>query len=163
RQVARELLLTGRRPRDRDERMIANNFQAMELIRAHPSSPLSVDFILELHRVLTEGTLAPEDVGRFRRRDESVIVQDASDGRVLPLPPDADQLGERMAVLVDFANGASDGERVFVHPFIRAVLLHFMLSYEHPFVDGNGRTARALFYWCMLRRKYWLTEFLAIS
>jgi Fic family protein len=66
-----------------------------------------------------------------------------------------------MAELVDFANHAP--ERVFVHPFIRAALLHFMLSYEHPFVDGNGRTARALFYWSMLRQKYWLTEFLAIS
>ena len=33
----------------------------------------------------------------------------------------------------------------------------------HPFVDGNGRTARALFYWYMLKQGYWLTEYLSIS
>jgi len=162
RQVAKELLLTGRKPRSRDERMIANNFEAMELIRDHLADPLSLDFVLEVHRVLTEGTLAPGDVGRFRRKDEPVVVQDAGDGQVLHVPPDVDQLPERMADLVAFANGAAENE-VFVHPFVRSAALHFMLSYEHPFVDGNGRTARALFYWSMLRQQYWLTEFLAIS
>ena len=33
----------------------------------------------------------------------------------------------------------------------------------HPFVDGNGRTARAVFYWYMLKKGYWLTEYLSIS
>jgi len=51
----------------------------------------------------------------------------------------------------------------FIHPTIRAIVLHFMLAYIHPFVDGNGRTARALFYWYMIRQGYWLFEFLSIS
>ena len=38
-----------------------------------------------------------------------------------------------------------------------------MLAYMHPFADGNGRTARALFYWYMLKQGYWLTEYLSIS
>ena len=42
-------------------------------------------------------------------------------------------------------------------------MLHFWLAYDHPFVDGNGRTARALFYWLMLRHNYWLFEFISIS
>ena len=42
-------------------------------------------------------------------------------------------------------------------------MLHFWLGYDHPFVDGNGRTARALFYWAMLRQQYWLFEFISIS
>jgi Fic family protein len=46
---------------------------------------------------------------------------------------------------------------------IRAILLHFQLAYDHPFVDGNGRTARALFYWAMLHHEYWLFEYLSIS
>jgi Fic family protein len=41
--------------------------------------------------------------------------------------------------------------------------LHFMMGYDHYFEDGNGRTARLLFYWSMLRHVYWLTEFLSIS
>ncbi len=51
----------------------------------------------------------------------------------------------------------------FIHPVIRAMVLHFWLAYDHPFVDGNGRTARALFYWSMLRSGYWLFEFVSIS
>ena len=61
-----------------------------------------------------------------------------------------------------FAN--SDGaEGPFIHPVVRAIVVHLWLAYDHPFVDGNGRTARVLFYWSMLRQGYWLTEFISIS
>lgn len=69
---------------------------------------------------------------------------------------------ERLEKLCCFANLGEDDEP-FVHPVIRAILLHFMLGYIHPFVDGNGRTARALFYWSMARQKYWLMEYISIS
>ena len=46
---------------------------------------------------------------------------------------------------------------------VRAIALHFWLAYDHPFSDGNGRTARALFYWAMLQQGYWLFEFISIS
>jgi len=46
---------------------------------------------------------------------------------------------------------------------VRAIILHFWLAYDHPFVDGNGRTARALFYWAMLRNGFCLCEFIFIS
>src|SRR5680860_893445 len=49
------------------------------------------------------------------------------------------------------------------HPVVRSILVHFWLAYDHPFEDGNGRTARALFYWAMLREGYWLFEYLSIS
>ena len=162
RKVAKEMLLSGRQPRNRDEQMIANNFAAMSLVRDKRDRDLSVPFILELHEVLTAHTLdAADEAGRFRRPDESVAVTHDADGTVVHVPPPAEELAERMQRLCDFANAsAEDG---FVHPVIRAILLHFGLAYDHPFVDGNGRTARALFYWAMLRHGYWLTEFLSIS
>lgn len=46
---------------------------------------------------------------------------------------------------------------------VRAILLYFWLACDHPLVDGNGRAARALFYWALLHRGYWLFEFLSIS
>ncbi len=76
-------------------------------------------------------------------------------------PPPARELTGRLQLLCDFANGTTGGP--FVHPVARAILLHFGLAYDHPFEDGNGRTARALFYWSMLHEGYWLTEFLSIS
>ena len=64
-------------------------------------------------------------------------------------------------LIVGFANGEIPD--YFIHPAIRSILLHFWLAYDHPFVDGNGRTARALFYWSMLHHGYWLFEFLIRS
>lgn len=163
RKVAKEMLLSGRSPRNRDERMIANNFQAMEYVRRRKDERLSIDFILELHQLLTEHTLDDEgEAGRFRRPDENVVVQEHADGTVLHIPPPAAQLPARLGRLCDFAN-SDDDHAPFIHPVIRAVVLHFALAYDHPFVDGNGRTARALFYWCMLRHGYWIAEFISIS
>jgi Fic family protein len=67
-----------------------------------------------------------------------------------------------MQLLCDFAN-EDEGDGRFVHPVIRAILLHFWLAYDHPFLDGNGRTARILFFWFMRTRGYWLAEYLPIS
>lgn len=162
RKVAKEMLLSGRAPRSRDEQMIANNFRAMELVRSRQKEALTRELILELHEVLTAGTLDERgEEGRFRRGDETVAVTDLGDGQILHVPPEAGQLEERIAALCAFAN--ADGDDAFIHPVVRSIALHFMLAYDHPFVDGNGRTARALFYWSMLRHNYWLAEFLSIS
>jgi len=162
RRIAKEMIRTGRPPRDKDERMIANNFRAMNRVRELASQPLEADRIFELHRMLTEGTLdPPHGAGRFRRPDEDVVVHDRADGQTLYAPPPADELPERLKRMVEFANGG--GPKTFVHPVVRSILLHFWLAYDHPFVDGNGRTARALFYWSMLKHGYWLTEYLSIS
>ncbi len=77
------------------------------------------------------------------------------------MPPPAEDLEGRIALMCDFANGRSPAG--FIPPMVRAMILHFWLAYEHPFIDGNGRTARALFYWSILRQGYWLFEYLTIS
>ena len=162
RRVAKEMLRWGRRPRDRSERMIANNYHAMEFVRELVDEDLSVPMLLELQRILTEDTLDdPGAVGRFRFPSDEVYVIDQRDGVVLHDPPDANEIGERVERLLQFANSTEDS--AFVHPVVRAILLHFMIGYDHPFVDGNGRTARALFYWAMAKYGYWMTEFLSIS
>ena len=63
--------------------------------------------------------------------------------------------------LCSFANG--DDNDNFIHPIIKAIIIHFVLAYIHPFVDGNGRTARSMFYWYMIKKGYLLTEYLSIS
>jgi Fic family protein len=162
RQVAVEMLREGRKPKDHSELMIFNNFRTMQSIQAFRNEPVTVERLLELHALIAEGTLPdPSMVGRFRSSDD-VRVVDTVDGAILHQPPSHLELQARMESLCAFAN-ASEKERPFVHPVIRAILLHFMVGYIHPFQDGNGRTARALFYWSMLRSGYWLTEFLTIS
>ena len=162
---ARQLLRTDRKPRDRGERMILNNFLTMEWLKRLRDEPLTPERLCEIQRRMTEGTLDdPADAGRFRTADRKIDVSDGY-GHVSYVPPPAEQLPERVRKLCEFANAGTEptpGE-AFLHPLIRSVLLHFWLAFDHPFVDGNGRTARALFYWSMLRRGYWLFEFVSIS
>jgi|SRR5579859_4726087 len=164
RKVAKELLRTGREPRSRSERMILNNYHALQFMREEVGDELTPEVVLELQRLLTDGTLDnPDGAGRLQRPDEDrVAVFDRHDSSLIYQPPPADQLPRRMAQLCAFANEREDTES-FMHPVVRAVLIHFWLAYDHPFEDGNGRTARALFYWSMRVQGYWLTEYLSIS
>jgi Fic family protein len=161
RKVAKAMIQEGRPPRNRSERMILNNYQGMLYVRQFIEQPLTPDIVLELQRKLTEGALDdPDAAGRFRRAEEEIVVEDETGAR-LHTPPSASELPARMNAMCDFANGSQSNE--FVPPVVRAILLHFWLAYDHPFVDGNGRTARALFYWSMARQGYWLCEYVSIS
>ena len=165
--VAKEMLRQERAPNTKSEQMILNNYRAMRFIRDVRQDPLTPAVVFELHHILTQGTLEDDgQAGRFRRDDEPISVHDNQTHEVLHEPPHAAELPARLQALCDFANAGSQVEKsegVFLHPVIRAITLHFMLGYDHPFCDGNGRTARALFYWSMARQGYWLTEFLSIS
>ncbi|MFQ5678269.1 MAG: Fic family protein [Gemmatimonadota bacterium] len=159
---AKEMLRTGRKPVDRSERMIFNNFLAMRHVRQFTDQPLTPELVLELQEIVTRDTLDDSRAGgRFRTSSDDIVVSDSLTGRVLHRPPPAEDLEKRVVLMCDFANDRSEDE--FVHPVVRAIILHFWLGYDHPFVDGNGRTARALFYWSMLSQGYWLAEYVSIS
>ncbi|MDE0066316.1 MAG: Fic family protein [Acidimicrobiaceae bacterium] len=164
RRAAREMLQTNRRPRGHAEQMVLNNFNAMQAAEqlATEETPLTPDAVLNLHRVVTEGTLHDgADAGRLQQPGEDRVMVVDNDNRVLHQPPSAEELPERMEQLCAFANAEND--EGFLHPVVRAILIHFWLGHDHPFVDGNGRTARALFYWSMLRSGYWLAQYFSIS
>lgn len=163
RDVARDMLRSSREPKDNSERMILNNYLTMREMEHWKTQKLSPELILEIHRRITQGTFDdPTAAGRFRSADEQVEVVDEQTEEVLHVPPPASALNERMQAMCDFANQPDDSEP-FVHPIIRGIVLHFWLAYDHPFKDGNGRTARALFYWLMLNRGFWLFQFVSIS
>ncbi len=160
--VAKEMLRTGRKPRDRSEQMIYNNYLSMQMIKRHLQEPLTIDLISRIHSSMTERTLeVPSLAGRFRNAaDEEIHIFD-NDGQILHIPPKAADVTALIEALCNFANNDSMDE--FVNPIIKGILLHLWLAYVHPFMDGNGRTARALFYWYMLKHKYWLFEYLSLS
>ena len=161
RKVAKEMLRLKRKPRDRSETMIVNNYYAMEFIDEISNEDLTPELIYELHRILTTNTLEnPDAVGKLRVSD-NIYVGDERDATIIHVPPKAEELADRLQNICDFAN--SEYPSVFLHPVIRAIILHFLLAYDHPFEDGNGRTARALFYWSMLKQGYWAIEFISIS
>lgn len=161
REVAKKMLREGREPRNRSEQMIMNNYRTMRRISSVKKEPLTKKLVFEIHSMVTRDTLPDSSgAGRFRRPDERIAVTNQYE-EVLHEPPSSQELDERLELMCEFANDRSSEE--FVHPAIRSMILHFWLAYDHPFVDGNGRTARALFYWSMLNRGYWLSEFISIS
>ncbi|MFF4989415.1 Fic family protein [Streptosporangium saharense] len=160
--VAKEMIRTGRKPRNKDELMILNNYHAMRRIGEIRSEKLTPATICEIHSIVTEGTLDdPQKAGRLQLPGEERVHVEDNEGNILHVPPPAEDLPQRIEALCRFANGETDN--AYVPPVVRAIVLHFMLAYDHPFVDGNGRTARILFYWSMLNQDYWLTEFISIS
>ncbi len=160
RKAAKELLRSGRPPANSSERMILNNYRAMQLISGWTERKMTPTAIEEIHRTIAEDTLPADAAPPWLRRDNQIAVW-SQDDTLLHQPPDAGEIPARMEALCNFANGTSQAG--FIHPVVRAILLHFWLAYDHPFIDGNGRTARALFYWAMLKQGYWLAEFLSIS
>lgn len=159
---AKEMLRTGRKPKDHAERMIYNNYITMTKIKDFIEQPLSPKLLKELHSYISKDTLEnPSQEGRFRIEEDGEINVSDAYGQVFHVPPPPSAIEESIKLLCEFAN--EDNEEKFVHPVIKGILIHFWLAYLHPFVDGNGRTARTLFYWYMLRKGYWLFEFLSIS
>lgn len=144
RKVAKQMILEGRKPKDRHEQMIVNNYQAMRMIENElKEKKLDEEMLLALHRILTTGTLNESEIGRYRKDEDNIIVGDASTkNEIYHIPPKEDFVNEEIKRFIDYANNELQ-DSGFVHPVIKSVILHFWFGYLHPFVDGNGRMARA--------------------
>ncbi|MEN6517821.1 MAG: Fic family protein [Methanospirillum sp.] len=168
RKAAKEMLRKGKKPQNDSERMILNNYEAMQYIREKKEVPLSKELILEIHRIVTKGTIKDEYVGQFRS-DNDIVVADSATGLIHHTPPKAEDIEKFIDEICGFANGDGDdaesitSAQTFIHPVIKGIILHFLIGYLHPFNDGNGRTARSIFYWYVLSRGYWLFEYMPIS
>lgn len=161
RKKAKEMLRKNLRPKNSSEQMIMNNFLTIKHILDVQHEDITKAKLLEIHKLVSSQTLEDkQDEGQFRN-DNEINVVDAIDGEVVHIPPDHNEVEGLMEELFYFFNNI-DNEQ-FVHPIVKGCIIHFMIGFIHPFVDGNGRTARALFYWYLLKNGYWLTEYLSIS
>lgn len=161
RRVAKDMLRKAMSPKDKSQQMIVNNYRTIQYVVENQKMPLTPERLLHIHQLMTEHTLDdPQAAGRFRTNDE-VVVADGITHDIVHRPPSHTEIPSFVEELCQFFN--DEKPKVFIHPIIRGIIIHFMLAYMHPFVDGNGRTARALFYWFLLKQGYWLTEFLSIS
>ncbi len=162
---AKKMLQEDRKPSSHGEQMVLNNYLTIKKIRDEwKDEKLSPGLILQIHKSMTKNTLKNEKAsGAFRKSDaDNDFGVYWSDQTLLFKPMPASEINTALEAMCEFANLEQTDED-FVHPFIKAILLHFWFAYIHPFEDGNGRTARAIFYWYLLSQKYWLFEFLPIS
>lgn len=157
--AAKQMLQERKKPRNRDELMILNNYLTMKEVAGLRGEPLSPELVRRLHAMITRGTLEdPAYEGAFRENDDIRVVD--SSGAFLHVPPPHEEIEGLVDELCAFANGE---EEEFIHPVVKGIVLHFLMGYIHPFNDGNGRCARTLFYWYVLKQDYWLFEYMAIS
>ncbi len=161
RKIAKEMLRKNNPPKNLSEQMIFNNYGTIQKILEIKDMNLTVEKIVQIHKLISSNTLVDKnDEGAFRKTNDINVV-DVVDGSIVYCPPDFKEIGELINDLCLFFN--TDTKSAFIHPIIKGCIIHFMIGYIHPFVDGNGRTARALFYWYLLKNGYWLTEYLSIS
>lgn len=155
---ARELVAKKESPKNNSEQMILNNFYAMRFILENQQREFSNELILELHKITTDKTLEDQHyAGRYR--DDWVYIVDAQ-GKTIYTPPPAEKIPQAVRQLIEWIN---DGKGEFVHPIIKASILHFYFVYLHPFFDGNGRTARVLFYFYLIKNQYDFFKYFSIS
>ncbi|VAX36552.1 hypothetical protein MNBD_UNCLBAC01-90 [hydrothermal vent metagenome] len=162
RKQAKAMIKGGKKPKTPDEKMILNNYSAIRSITEEwKDEVLSPELIKKIHSTLVIDLLENSgEVGQFRHDDkEEDKIRVWDDDFILFEPPSYNEIEERINALCAFAND----DQEFYHPVIKAVILHFMIGYIHPFVDGNGRTARGLFYWYLVRKGYHLFEYVSIS
>lgn len=161
RKVAKEMLRKKMTPKDKSQQMIANNYQTIQFIVSHKDALLTPELLLQIHQLMTEHTMQdPQEAGCFRSNND-VVVENGITHETVHIPPTFEEIPNFVEDLCLFFNEKDAPQ--FIHPIIRGIIIHFMVAYVHPFADGNGRTARALFYWYMLKQGYWLTEYLSIS
>ena len=159
REIAKRMLQENRKPKNKDEKMIVNNYDTVKHIVDLKNEAITSEKILEINRMITNGTLEKTKYeGNFRENNEIAVY--SHDGTLLHKPVEYPEVPKLIDELCDFANRK---DKDFIHPVIKGIIIHFLVGYIHPFNDGNGRTARALFYWYLLKNDYWLFEYLAVS
>ncbi len=161
RKRAKEMLRKEQKPNNKSEQMIVNNYLTIKHIVANKNDELTPESLLYLHQLVSNKTLdKKEDEGAFRSSNDIYIVNHVN-SEVVHTPPDHQKIERFIKDLCFFFNNVDEND--FVHPLIKGIIIHFMIGWIHPFTDGNGRTARALFYWYLLKKGYWLTEYMSVS
>lgn len=160
--VAKKMLMEGRAPEDKAEHMILNNYKTMRAIEAgFCKKELTLDMLNELHHMITKNTLPKDEQGIFRTDEDKIVISPKGDEYITYVCPKVDFVEHELPKLIAFAN--DQDQSGFIHPVIKAIMLHFWLAILHPYCDGNGRLARVLFYWYLLKHDYWAFAYLPIS
>ena len=156
RSEAKKFISNRESPASKAHKMVLNNFKANEWIKDNKSIPLTKEVVLRIHEIITIGTLEKEDepyCGKFR--DDEVVVGNASIHKGIDEGLINDAIDEAIQLITN--------NQRYLHPLLKGIILHYLIAYIHPFFDGNGRTARALFYFKCLKHGLDWVNFLSIS
>ncbi len=155
---------TGIIARERDIQEVLNYRNVIRWIDEQDAS-ISADLLSEktfkhLHLLTMDKLLVEDQIGHYRRKQ--VIVKGAGDsaGKVVFRPPVSVEVPFLVEEFFEWLNSA---EAKNIHPIFRAAISHYQLVYIHPFIEGNGRTARAMASLIMCATNYDFKRFFSLE
>lgn len=148
--------------RQRDVQEIINYRQVMEYVEQlstqNAEFTITEELIKTLHKLTTEKLLVSERSGEWRTTQ--VVIKNNQTGDVTFRPPPAVSVPFQVRDLVEFINASSDKD---IHPVLKSGCVHYELVRIHPFVDGNGRVARALATLILFQEGYDIRRFFSLE
>ncbi len=132
---------------EKDKREVVNYLKALDLIPGYADKKaIDASLLLKIHNAITRGTLRDEkDCGAFRKK-QVFVGRRIFDGTkfkeiVEYMPPDAKDVPRLISEFLEWLNSNKIKE---INPVILAGIVHYEIARIHPFIDGNGRTARLM-------------------
>ncbi len=172
--------------RDRDIQEVINYRKAMEFIaelrikNARPPATSSIksqttqadvagevgreelriteEMVRKLHKITVNKILVEEKSGKYRATQ--VVIKNNQTGEVSFRPPEASKISAQTQDLLVFISAKQNQD---VHPILKSGIVHYELVRIHPFVDGNGRVARALSTLILFQEGYDIRKFFSLE
>ena len=149
--------------RDRDVQEVLNYREVLKFIDGRKTIKderlnLREKDLLKIHQLTVNRALPADRSGKYR--STQVVVKNSKTGEISFKPPQAVEVKKLVG---DFLVWLNSGDAEDVHPVILAGVVHYVLAYIHPFVDGNGRVARAFATLVLFNKGYDIKKFFSLE
>jgi len=144
--------------REIDKREAMNYYDCLDLIHRHSKTkkPITEKIIKKIHSVVQKGIVKGKLRGEYREAQNAIY--DSATRKAVYFPPEAKEVPLLMKPFLSWLNGDPE-----THPILKAGVAHYQFVSIHPFMDGNGRTARALATLILYQRGYDLKRFYSLE
>ncbi len=143
--------------RERDIQEVMNYRKAMEFIN-DKRLMINDELIKKLHKITVNKILPEENCGEYRKTQ--VVIKNNQTGAVSFRPPEASRVSEQIGDLLAFIDKPQEQD---IHPILESGIVHYELARIHPFIDGNGRVARALSTLILFIKGYDIRKFFSLE
>ncbi|KKP69808.1 hypothetical protein A2X44_05045 [candidate division CPR3 bacterium GWF2_35_18] len=125
--------------KERDLQDIINYRNVLNYIESIQSKSVDLNPVLQVHKIVGYGIIPDVYCGKFRNKQ--VVIRNTKTQKISYVPPSYLEVEDKVSELLSWLKSQKEAD---IHPVIKSGLFHCQFVKIHPFVDGNGRTARAL-------------------
>ncbi|MBI5620663.1 Fic family protein [Candidatus Gottesmanbacteria bacterium] len=144
--------------RERDIQEVLNYRNVLKFIEGYDKKEISEETVKHIHELTTHRLLSDEQVGEYRKTQ--VVVKNSATGEITFRPPPALEVPFLMGAFLQWLNKTTSDD---VHTVLKAGITHYELVRIHPFLDGNGRVARAAATLVLFNDSYDIKRFFALE